>query len=225
MARIDLTRRAEIGREKRARTRAQLLEGAKSLLAERPLAAITIDDIVAASGVAKGTFYYHFKDIVELAGAVARELAVDFDELIRPHRVAFDNPLERVGFGLLSFLGKAEENYRWGRLVLNGVPASLELRHSVRQNLVADLSAAKRAGQLGVDDVELAADLVIGIWRAVTRGITDGRLGPGTVDATCVAAMRTLGLARSEAVALMARVRNKVRKKRTIVASVKHPSA
>ena len=210
MARIDLERRAEIGREKRARTRAQLLEGAKSLLAERPLAAITIDDIVVASGVAKGTFYYHFNDIVELAGAVARDLTVDFDELIRPHRFTFDNPLERVGFGLLSFLGKAAEDHRWGRLVLNALPASSELGYSIRQNLVADLSKAKRAGRLGVDDVELAADLVIGIWREVTRGITDGRLGPGTVDAACIAALRALGLTRSEAVALVARVRNKV---------------
>jgi AcrR family transcriptional regulator len=209
MARIDLNRRAEIGREKRARTRAQLLEGAKSLLAERPLAAITIDDIVTTSGVAKGTFYYHFKDVVELAGAIAHDLATDLDELIRPRRLDFDNPLERVGFGLLAFLGKAVEDHRWGRLVLNALPGSPEVGHSVRQNLLADLSEVKRAGRLGVDDIELAADLVIGIWREVTRGITDGRLGPGTVDASCMAALRALGLTRSEAAALVGRVRNK----------------
>lgn len=209
MAQINLNRRAEIGREKRARTRAQLLEGAKSLLAERPIAAITIDDIVATSGVAKGTFYYHFKDIVELAGAIARDLTTDLDDLIRPPRLAFDNPLERVSFGLLAFLGKAVEDHRWGRLVLNGLPASPELGQSVRQNLVADLAEAKRGGWLGVDDIELAADLVIGIWREVTQGITDGRLGPGTVDASCVAALCALGLTRSEAAALVARVRKK----------------
>ena len=36
MARIDLARRAEIGREKRARTRAQIVEAGAMLLAERP---------------------------------------------------------------------------------------------------------------------------------------------------------------------------------------------
>lgn len=209
MVRIDLNRRAEIGREKRARTRAQLVEGAKSLLSERPLLAITIDEIVATSGVAKGTFYYHFRDITELAGAVAHELAADFDALIRPQRLAFGNPLERVGYGLAAFLGKAVEDHRWGRLVLNGLPAAPELDQSVRLNLLADLSEANRIGRLGVQDVELAADIVIGIWREVTRGITEGRLGPGTVDASCTAALRALGLSRSEAAAIVARVRNK----------------
>ena len=57
MAKIDLVRRAEIGRERRARTRSQILEAAAILLAERPLAAVTVDSVVEAAGVAKGTFY------------------------------------------------------------------------------------------------------------------------------------------------------------------------
>ena len=52
MARIDLARRAEIGREKRARTRAQIVEAGAMLLAERPLEALTVDAVVeAADGV------------------------------------------------------------------------------------------------------------------------------------------------------------------------------
>jgi AcrR family transcriptional regulator len=43
MAKIDLVRRAEIGREKRARTRAQILEAGALLLAERPPEALTVD--------------------------------------------------------------------------------------------------------------------------------------------------------------------------------------
>ena len=53
MARIDLARRAEIGREKRARTRAQIVEAGATLLAERPLEALTVDAIVDAGGGVK----------------------------------------------------------------------------------------------------------------------------------------------------------------------------
>ena len=70
MAGIDLARRAEIGRERRARTRAQIVEAAAVLLAERPPEALTVDAVVEAAGVAKGTFYYHFLSMEELAAAV-----------------------------------------------------------------------------------------------------------------------------------------------------------
>ena len=73
MARIDLARRAEIGREKRARTRAQIVEAGTVLLAERPPEALTVDAVVEAAGVAKGTFYYHFQSMEELAAAVGEK--------------------------------------------------------------------------------------------------------------------------------------------------------
>ncbi len=78
MAKIDVARRAEIGRERRARTRAQILEATEILLAERPPEALTIDAIVDAAGVAKGTFYYHFQSIEELTAAVGAKLGESF---------------------------------------------------------------------------------------------------------------------------------------------------
>ena len=81
MAQINQARRAEIGREKRARTRAQIVEAGLMLLAERPPEALTIDAIVEAAGVAKGTFYYHFQNIEELVAAVGGKLAESFDAL------------------------------------------------------------------------------------------------------------------------------------------------
>ena len=89
MAKIDLARRAEIGREKRARTRAQIVEAGAMLLAERPPEALTVDAVVEAAGVAKGTFYYHFQSIDELAAAVGAKLGESFDEMLTPARLKF----------------------------------------------------------------------------------------------------------------------------------------
>ena len=208
MARVNRVRRAEIGREKRGRTRAQLIEAAKTLLTERSIEAVTVDEVVTAAAVAKGTFYYHFKDLDELASAVARELTRGFDALIQPRRLALSDPLERIAGGLMAFLDKAIEDPDWGRLVLNG-PAPPERGRAVRDNLIADLTAARQLGNLGLDDVELAADLAIGIWREVTRAIVEDRLAMGGVDMACAAMLRALGLTRSQAAALTARVRRK----------------
>ena len=52
MGKINLARRAEIGREKRERTRAQIVEAGLILLAERSPEALTVDALVEEAGVA-----------------------------------------------------------------------------------------------------------------------------------------------------------------------------
>ena len=114
MAKIDLARRAEIGREKRARTRAQILEAGAMLLAERPPEALTVDAVVEAAGVAKGTFYYHFQSIEELAAAVGEKLAESFDELLAPARLGMPDPIARISFGFTQFLDEGDRGPRLG---------------------------------------------------------------------------------------------------------------
>src|SRR4051795_9086740 len=170
MARIDLTRRAEIGREKRARTRAQIVEAGAMLLAERPPEGLTVDAIVDAAGVAKGTFYYHFQSIEELAGAVGDSLAKSFDEMIAPARLGINDPVARMSFAFTEFLTKAIADPAWARLVVQSAHAPTEFARSIRANLTADLTAAKTQGRLSMDNLELAADIGLGVLLQVMRG-------------------------------------------------------
>jgi len=139
MAKIDLARRAEIGRERRARTRSQILEGAAMLLAERPLAAVTVDSVVEAAGVAKGTFYYHFQSMDELAAAVGAKLAESFDELLRSTIRELPDPVARLSFAFMRFLEKAMADPAWARLVVQS-SQSPQFGPGVRANLKADIA-------------------------------------------------------------------------------------
>ena len=130
MAKIDLARRAEIGREKRARTRAQIVEAGLILLAERPPEALTVDAIVEAAGVAKGTFYYHFQSVEELVAAVGAKLADSFDELLAPSRLDEPDPIVRMSLAFTKFLEKAINDPLWGRLVVRSAQAPAGSRHS-----------------------------------------------------------------------------------------------
>jgi AcrR family transcriptional regulator len=67
-------------RDRRARTRPQLIEAARALYALNPIEAVTVDNLVGEA-VAKGTFYVHFDGLAELQAAVADQLAHEFDEL------------------------------------------------------------------------------------------------------------------------------------------------
>ena len=193
MAKIDLARRAEIGRERRARTRAQIVEAAAVLLAERPPEALTVDAVVQAAGVAKGTFYYHFLSMEELAAAVGEKLGQSFDELLAPARLGVRDPIARISFALREFLKKAIADPVWARLVVQSAQAPTEFARSVRENLKADLTEAKAEGRLTVQDLELAADIVFGIWLQVTRGTLHRRAAPDLADRALDAVLRAIG--------------------------------
>ena len=194
MAKIDLARRAEIGREKRARTRAQIVEAGTTLLAERPLEALTVDAVVDAAGVAKGTFYYHFQSLEELAAAVGEKLGESFDELLAPARLGLHDPIARLSFAFTQFLERAIADPAWARLVVQSAQAPTEFARSVRAHLKTDLSEARAQGRLTVQDVELAADIVLGIWLQVTRGTLQRRAAPDLADQALDAMFRALGV-------------------------------
>ena len=113
--RIDLARRAQIGRDRSARTRAELLAAARALYAARPFDQVTVDDVVGAAGVAKGTFYVHFDSLAELQSLVADELAREFDELLQPRRLALDDPIERIAAGCGAFVSPGAAQSCLGR--------------------------------------------------------------------------------------------------------------
>ena len=196
MATIDLARRAEIGREKRARTRAQIVEAGAQLLSERPLEALTIDAVVEAAGVAKGTFYYHFQSIDELAAAVGAMLGQTFDELLEPARLKLRDPIARLSFAFTQFLEKAIADPAWARLVVQSSQSPSEPFGGVRANLKMDLAKAIAEGRLGVRDVELAADIVIGVWLQVTRGSLERRPPANLPSQALEAVLRGLGVSK-----------------------------
>jgi AcrR family transcriptional regulator len=194
MARIDLARRAEIGRERRARTRALILEAGATLLADRPPEALAVDAVVEAAGVAKGTFYYHFQSIDELAAAVGAKLGESFDELLTPVRLELRDPIERLSFVFTKFLERASSDSDWSRLVVQSWQSPAEFGQGVRANLKADIAEAIVEGRVSLRDVELAADIVIGILLQLARGILERGARPESSSQALDATLRALGV-------------------------------
>ncbi|UCI34343.1 TetR/AcrR family transcriptional regulator [Mesorhizobium sp. B4-1-4] len=198
MAKVDLARRAEIGREKRERTRTLILDAGMMLMGERPREAVTIDAVVEAAGVAKGTFYYHFQSIDELAAAVGEKLGESFDAVLTDARLALEDPLKRLSFAFAKFLEKAISDPNWARLVVQSSQSRAEYARGIRANLKADITQAIAQDRMSIRDAELAVDIVTGIWLQVTRGILDRGPRPELTQLTIEAVLRALGASRSD---------------------------
>lgn len=198
MAKINLERRARIGRERRARTHAQIVEAGTMLLAQGPAKALTVDAVAEAAGLAKGTFYYHFQNIEELVSAVSVQLGRSFDDVLAPARTEMRDPIARLSFAFTQSLEKAISDTGWARLVVETSQTRSEFSRSVRDSLKDEIVEAIVQGRVTVQDPNLAVDILVGIWLQVTRGILERVAPPELSSQALEAALRAIGSAQTQ---------------------------
>ncbi|WP_234835694.1 TetR/AcrR family transcriptional regulator [Sinorhizobium meliloti] len=206
MAKINPIRRAEIGREKRARTRAQLIAAAHSLFARQAVESITVDDVVKEAGVAKGTFYVHFDSLEAVTAAVAEELVQSFDELLQPGRGSLAEPALRIAFGCYSFIDKALNDPRWASVVARLAAAAPKGGEMARRRLFEDLQQFSKALPDDGVSAELKQEIVVGIMLQILRAIGEGRLSSINREAVISAILRAIGLNAQEAKSVLVRL-------------------
>lgn len=206
MAKINPIRRAEIGSEKRARTRAQLIAAANSLFARQAVESVTVDDVVKEAGVAKGTFYVHFDSLEAVTTAVAEELVRSFDELLQPGRVSVAEPALRIAFGCYSFIDKAVKDPRWASVVARLATAAPKGGEMARSRLFEDLQRFSKALPDDGVSAELKLEIVVGIMLQILRALGEGRLPLLDHEAVISAILRAIGLNAQDAKSVLVRL-------------------
>ena len=193
MAKVDPERRAQIGQEKRAKTRAQLISAATSLFAKRAVESVTVDDIVNEARVAKGTFYGHFDDLNALTVAVADELVRTFDELLQPQRLSMPDPLMRIAFACNGFFEKALEDPSWAAVVARMAWSFPTVGRVARSRLLEDLKLALKEAPQQDSSLELNLEVVLGIVLQVLAAIGQRRLSSRDRQAAVGSILRAIG--------------------------------
>jgi len=206
MAKINLERRAEIGAEKRARTRAQILAAANALFAKRPWDSVTVDDLVNEAGVAKGTFYVHFVDLHALTAAVADELIKTFDEMLQPQRLSIDDPLVRIAFGCNAFLERALDDPSWASLVARMARSHPAVGQIARRRLSEDLKLVLEAVPNPDLSLGLGLEAALGVVLQVLAAIGEGRLSSGDRQPAIRSVLRAIGVGKSQATSALAQL-------------------
>jgi len=207
MANIDPVRRAEIGREKRARTRAQLVAAARALFARQAVESVTVDDVVRQAEVAKGTFYVHFQDLRELTAAVADELIKTIDDLLQPVRLSMDEPALRIAYGCRCFIDRALADPSWAGVAARMAAAADNVGEVARRRLLEDIKRhVKGLPQGATIGADLALEIVVGIVLQVLAAVADGRLSSHHREAAIAAILRAIGLDARQVKSVLARL-------------------
>ena len=205
MAKINPIRRAEIGREKRARTRALLAAAAYSLFARQAVESVTVDDVVNEAGVAKGTFYVHFDDLQALTAAMADELIKSIDGLLEPDRLSLSKPAFRIAFGCCGFIDKALTDPVWAKVMARMTVAASKGGEMARRHLFEDLSELSKGLQGGISPA-LNLEIVVGIIIQLLGAFAEGRLSWRDREPAIAAILRAIGVDARQARSALARL-------------------
>lgn len=179
---------------RRIRTRAALLRAGQALFAERSVDGVSIDDIVAAADVAKGSFYNHFSDKDALARALAEQARLGAEALAARVGAGIEDPAERVARAVCGFARQALENPETARLGQRLFHSAAIPDAPMNAGVRADIQAGLAAGRFHGVSLEAAVLLAVGVVQmAVTRVVDQG----AATDAAALSRNLAFGLLRA----------------------------
>ena len=176
-----------------ARTRAALIAAGFDLLADRPIDAIPIDDVVARAGVAKGSFFNHFTDKQDFAAAISAEVRREVEALVTAANAAERDPLARIAGGLQVAVRFALTQPKRSAVLLRGQGSSTARAHPLNRGLVADFEAALAQGLLRPAARDTGVLFWLGLCQVLMTNIVEQKQDLAEA-ATRLAEMLVLGL-------------------------------
>lgn len=186
----------EVRRDPRTeRTRGALVAAGRRLFCERPVDAVTVDNIVQAAGVAKGSFYNHFPDREALVRAISAEIRAGVELAVDRANADVEDPARRVARACCTYLRFAlDEPERAGFLVrVHSGHTSLEA--PLNRGLVDDVSLGLGTGRFRVATLEAGVLYVLGVTQmALIRVVQEPSVGLAVSLAQQMCAMMLSGL-------------------------------
>lgn len=176
----NLKRRAEIGRERRARTQSQLVAAAMRVFADKGLDAATTQDFYEEAGVSRGTFYNYFETKEDVLTAVANQLADELNDEILSETEGIEGAPERVAWTVGRFVGGAKTDPCRSQVMVDiaARQAPILIGETSENNMRADLKAGRDQGLFTIEDDEVAANVIVGVTMQAIRSVLAGRAGP-----------------------------------------------
>jgi AcrR family transcriptional regulator len=191
--------RTRTGQVRRARTRARILTTAFALFDERGVDRITVEDVRASAGLARGSFYNYFLTyehmLKELAAQISRQ--INKEQTARFDGVA--SLIERMWCNLRYFILRGGSDRSCSEILIRVTPLLGPLNDSMRIRAEQDIRECVRKKLIRVPSPGVALDLGYGLGSVMIRRASKGGVKPKEIDAAGLLFMRALGISESEA--------------------------
>ncbi|MEP1143302.1 MAG: TetR/AcrR family transcriptional regulator [Henriciella sp.] len=164
-------------RESRAfRTRSALIAAGVDLIADRPLEAIPIDDLVSTAGVGKGSFFNHFRDKSGFSEAIALEIRAEIETRIGTANHGVSDPLKRFAGGMQSLTDYALTHRKETIALLRTSVGFTSRDHPLNEGVRADIDACITAGLMRKEAARTGVMFWIGLSSAMVANVLEDEL-------------------------------------------------
>lgn len=193
-----------IGKSKRDRTRALLLDGLVAVAARHGVDGTTVQAVTRESGLAHGTFYNHFHDRDELIITTATAIADEINARIASAVQDLNPGLTRLVTAVDILISEAVANPDHGNLLASTIGRYRAVTDRVRPDMCGDLTAAGTAGQISIRPSVLLDEQVCALIGLAIKLRLSGGAWPAVNRNTAEAILRLLGMTPAAASALVA---------------------
>lgn len=185
------------------RTYRALVDAGLELLAERPIDALAIDEIVGRAGVAKGSFFNHFADKAAFGQAIGAEIRVELEARIGAANAGVADPLARLAGGMRTGLAFALDEPRKTAIMLRNASNSTLRDQPLNQGVAADLNAAVATGRLRKEAQQSGVRFWLGLCQVLMANAIERRIdrteAARRLEEMLVLALTGLGLSAKDA--------------------------
>ena len=161
---------------RREKTRLALVAAGRELLAERAIDSIPVDDIVERAGVAKGSFFNHFKDKDAFGAAIAADIRAALEGEVARVNAGIDDPARRVVRGVGSFVRFALTDGRAARILMRGHGGAAAADHPLNTGVRSDIALGLAEGRLTAPSLDAAVFYVVGLCQVLLAAVVLQRL-------------------------------------------------
>lgn len=189
------------------RTRAALIAAGRRLFGERPVDAVSVDDIVQAAGVGKGSFYNHFTDREGLVRAIAGQVRATIEAAVDKANGGVDDPARRLVRAVCVYLRFALDEPETARLLVRIHAGHTSLSAPLNRGLVDDIERGLAAGRFTVMSVEAGVLFVMGVTQLTLVRLVQEAAPPQAIELArqmCGLLLRGFGLDAADADAIAA---------------------
>ena len=186
--------RPRVAAERRARMRRKLVESALLVFAEKGVDSSVIEDVIAAAGVSRGTFYNYFRTNQEILVAAIEELGNELVDMIESRVKALPSPAERLFTGLRLYFDAARRFPLFARFIARVGPQAVGPDNLVYKYIPVHLAEGIEAGEFVDAPVGVALDMIVGAGLVAVARISAGRADDAYLRAMLLALARSLGL-------------------------------
>jgi len=190
-------RRPARGNRQRERTRTALISAGQALFATRPVESVTVDDIVDAAEVAKGSFYNHFNDKDAFAATIYELVQGDVEfHIFSANRDVVDAPT-RIARALCTVLQYARAHPERLMAMLSMAERRTTSASPLNAGVSADIQDGLKQQRLSGVDLETGVLTVVTMVNATVRHAMSGETAtPPAALAAAMAAtlLRALGV-------------------------------